>query len=323
MPTQQGDTTYEETVTHFRDLVSTRSLPFPVAAFASLLEHARRSQALTISELTHSLSEASTHLRLAVSGSWPLEAGCMLFKRFFATVTANSVDLEMGRRDLLRRGDQYVATACTARETIAGLAANFIKDDTTILLHSYSRVILALLEEALRKGKRFSVLVAEASPTCSGKETAKVLKSMGVTVRLIPDAAVAALIHMVDAVWLGAEAVAENGGLVSQVGTRQLAVVAKEASKPLFAAVESYKFVRKLPLGQADLPVDAPTALQAQGESPGNEASKDTQPDGEEDIEWIKPAIDFTPPELVTLLVTDLGVMAPSAVGDELFRIYG
>lgn len=130
MPGSQGDTTYQETVKHFRELVSTQSLPFPVAAFASLLEHARHSQALTISELTHSLSEASTYLRLAVSGSWPLEAGCMLFKRFFATVTANSVDLEVGRRDLLRRGDQYVATACAARETIAGLAANFIKDDT-------------------------------------------------------------------------------------------------------------------------------------------------------------------------------------------------
>lgn len=99
-------------------------------------------------------------------------------------------------------------------------------------------MIQALLEEALRKGKRFSVLVTEASPTYSGKETAKALKALDIPVRMIPDAAVAALIHKVDAVWLGAEAVAENGGLVSQVGTRQLAVVAKEASKPLFAAVE-------------------------------------------------------------------------------------
>lgn len=32
--------------------------------------------------------------------------------------------------------------------------------------------------------------------------------------------------------------------------------------------------------------------------------------------------IDFTPPEYVTLLLTDLGVLTPAAVSDELIRLY-
>ena len=32
--------------------------------------------------------------------------------------------------------------------------------------------------------------------------------------------------------------------------------------------------------------------------------------------------IDFTPPDFITLLLTDLGVLTPAAVSDELIRLY-
>lgn len=34
------------------------------------------------------------------------------------------------------------------------------------------------------------------------------------------------------------------------------------------------------------------------------------------------PMIDYTPPSLITLLFTDLGVLTPSAVSDELIKLY-
>lgn len=34
------------------------------------------------------------------------------------------------------------------------------------------------------------------------------------------------------------------------------------------------------------------------------------------------PVIDYTPPSLITLLFTDLGVLTPSAVSDELIKLY-
>ena len=33
-------------------------------------------------------------------------------------------------------------------------------------------------------------------------------------------------------------------------------------------------------------------------------------------------ALDYTPPEYITLLLTDLGVLTPSAVSDELIKLY-
>ena len=34
------------------------------------------------------------------------------------------------------------------------------------------------------------------------------------------------------------------------------------------------------------------------------------------------PKIDYTPPQYITLLFTDLGVLTPSAVSDELIKLY-
>ena len=40
------------------------------------------------------------------------------------------------------------------------------------------------------------------------------------------------------------------------------------------------------------------------------------------DITVEVPTIDFTPADLITLLFTDLGVLTPAAVSDELIRLY-
>ena len=34
------------------------------------------------------------------------------------------------------------------------------------------------------------------------------------------------------------------------------------------------------------------------------------------------PSCDYTPPEYITLLFTDLGILTPSAVSDELIKLY-
>ena len=39
-------------------------------------------------------------------------------------------------------------------------------------------------------------------------------------------------------------------------------------------------------------------------------------------VESLSPMRDFTPPESITLLFTDLGVLTPSAVSDELIKLY-
>lgn len=124
-------------------------------------------------------------------------------------------------------------------------------------------------------------------------------------------------------------------GIVNKLGTYALAVCAASLGKPLYVAAESYKFARLYPLHQSDLPsnhthtspllfVDTTTYKE---EDTGSDlihshknALKPLQMDA--NIQVVNPAVDFTPAKFITLLFTDLGVLTPSAVSDELIRLY-
>ena len=52
-------------------------------------------------------------------------------------------------------------------------------------------------------------------------------------------------VSRVDLVMVGAEAVAESGGIVNKLGTYTIALAAKAHAVPFYAAAESYKFARR------------------------------------------------------------------------------
>ena len=82
-------------------------------------------------------------------------------------------------------------------------------------------------------------------------------------------------------------------------------------------AAESYKFTRLFPLNQDDFPNTDYTKEDCPGGIPECEGMKLA------DAVRVKmPSSDYTPPELITLMFTDLGVLTPSAVGDELIKMY-
>ena len=111
----------------------------------------------------------------------------------------------------------------------------------------------------------------------------------------------------------GAEAVVESGGVISKTGTYQMAIVAAACKKPVYVAAESTKFARMFPLSQTDLPAHESSRVHAAfvGRAP---------PPPELALE--KPSRDYTPPCYITMLFTDLGVLTPSAVSDELIKLF-
>jgi translation initiation factor eIF-2B subunit alpha len=52
----------------------------------------------------------------------------------------------------------------------------------------------------------------------------------------------------VDCVFVGAEAVLENGGIVNRIGSFTIALCAKAHNKPFYVFTESLKFLKKFPL---------------------------------------------------------------------------
>jgi translation initiation factor eIF-2B subunit alpha len=80
------------------------------------------------------------------------------------------------------------------------------------------------------------------------------LRKANINCTVILDAAMGLVMERVDFVLLGAEGVVESGGIINKVGTASLCLCAKMLNKPVYVAVESFKFVRFYPLNNLDVP---------------------------------------------------------------------
>jgi len=133
---------------------------------------------------------------------------------------------------------------------------------------------------------------------------------------LILDSAVGFTMESIDMVLTGAEGVVESGGIINKIGTYQICLVAKILHRPVYVAAESYKFARLFPLVQNDVPESK--AEQAPLK-PADASGRTAFPP---QLQVENPSSDYTPPEYITLLFTDLGILTPSAVSDELIKLY-
>lgn len=241
-------------------------------------------------------------------------------------------DFNTIRDQLVANGEQFVARAQEARGVIARIGGRFVQDGSTVLTAGNSRVVSAVLDAAADKGVRFRVVYVRDSAIASssdasggGDEMVARLRGKGIPVAVIGPSATAYSLGKITMVMVGAEGVVENGGIVSRLGTYQLAMLAKSARKPVYVVAESHKFVRLYPLGQYDLPiqqtvVDFRDRMDDEEKDAGTSgAGEEKRPDGgKEDDE----AVDYTPPELITALVTETGIHTPSAVSEELIKIW-
>ncbi|XP_027352122.1 translation initiation factor eIF-2B subunit alpha-like isoform X2 [Abrus precatorius] len=307
-----------------------------VAAIRALAAVIRSSEATTMMELEIELKKASDSLKSWDTTSISLTAGCDLFMRYVTRTSALEYEnFNSAKSRLIERAEKfgeisYKATCflpsrfhcilslfphtflffffLQARKIIAMLSQEFIFDGCTILVHGFSRVVFEVLKLAAQNKKLFRVFCTEGRPDRTGLRLSNELAKLDVPVKLVIDSAVAYTMDVVDMVFVGADGVVESGGIINMMGTYQIALVAHSMNKPVYVAAESYKFARLYPLDQKDLapalrPIDFGVPIPPK-------------------VEVERSARDYTPPQYLTLLFTDLGVLTPSVVSDELIQLY-
>ncbi|KAJ7658712.1 hypothetical protein DFH06DRAFT_1131004 [Mycena polygramma] len=125
---------------------------------------------------------------------------------------------------------------------------------------------------------------------------------------------------------------AHNGGLINAIGSLNIAIIAKAANKPLYALAESYKFHRLFPLSQYDLPshnsrilsfptpIEKDYAMENATENISSSASPSSRSNSgasssvitQEEIAKNNPDVDYTRPDLISLVFSELGSLTPS-----------
>ncbi|RDL30482.1 uncharacterized protein BP5553_10360 [Venustampulla echinocandica] len=329
--------------TYQRLLAEDPELTMPVAAIEALIELLVHSRAVTVFETLDLVKTQSEYLKSRVTNSISLSAGTDLFQRYMISSLkpTSTGNFETVRQHLLSNGRLFVSRAKAARERIANYGRHFVRDASVVLTHGGSRVVGALLSKAAEASAsggnvRFRVIyVLNGDRVSESKRAVSDLRARGVPVATIPEGAVGYAMGKVDLVIVGAEGVVENGGIISRLGTYQLALLAKAAGKPFYVAAESHKFVRLYPLGQYDLGIDQEVIEFRTEDEPGSTEPvdfTDITPKSAEAPEYFsssptKPntavdAVDYTPPALVSALITESGVLTPSAVSEELISMW-
>lgn len=306
----------------------------PVAAIKALLGVVQRSRATTMMGLQDELKQArdimikdfetndSSNSR---GGSLiALSSGCDLFLKYVTRSFLELPDFEACRQEVLERGERFAGVSLAARDRIAQVGADFIQEGMTVLTHGWSRVVASVLLEAAET-KHFDIIILEGRPDATGAKAARSYAShhSKIPTTVVLDSAMGYVMESVDIVLVGAEAVVENGGCVNKLGTYALAACAKARGKPFYVASESYKFARLYPLNQKDLPNIGSSNLKCPDTtSKVSGDANDSVISLPENVKVENPPCDYTPAEFITLLFTDLGVLTPSAVSDELIRLY-
>lgn len=194
--------------------------------------------------------------------------------------------------DCLRAVDETIETIEQGPEEMA-LAARKVVPNGTIMTHSWSSTVIELLSRV----KPLRVIVSEARPFNEGVRVAKELVRNGISTTLITEAQMALFAHEADAVVVGADTILPEGDFINKIGTRGLALAAKDAEVPFYAVAETLK---------VSAPSE-PLPFYAQ-EGKAQEIC---------DQKWLEVRnvyYEVTPARLVTAYVTEHGLLDPADV---------
>jgi translation initiation factor eIF-2B subunit beta len=188
---------------------------------------------------------------------------------------------------------------------ICELALEHIHANEVILTVGRSKTVETFLREAAERRRAFEVIVAESAPDIAGREMAKSLAAAGIETTVISDSAVYAIMARVNQVLLPCRALIANGGLIAPCGGHMAALAAKELSVPVVCVTGLFKLSPVYRHDQdAFNDLRSPSALIEYA---------DTQLLPEAD--FLNPAYDYVPPELVDLYITNTG-------GHQTFYLY-
>ncbi|PSR80657.1 hypothetical protein BD289DRAFT_440385 [Coniella lustricola] len=337
---------FDLVATYNRLLAEDQELSMPVAAIEALIELLSHLTTSTVFETVEIVKAQIAHLKSSVPNPIPPTAGAELFTRTLLSslrqetkdddgdddaagptriASSTKMSFEDMRQYLVRNSRGFAAQAKAARAVIADVGARYVTGGSTVLTTGGSRCVKQLLLRAadrriqLHGSPDFRVIyVMDGS---SDSEIAvKALREHNVPVATVDVASAAHAMRLgkVNRVFVGAEAVCQRGGVLSRMGTYQLALLANEHKADFYVVTETHKFAMVLPLDQNDV-----TRLGVKQKILEFKRSEDeTTPAPDLDADENPWRADYTPPEFVKAFITEQGTKTPASILEFVLRIY-
>lgn len=299
---------YNEVADVIRRLVVRGAPAIGVSAAFGLALAAQQSKAKTLPELMRDLDSAFKVLQTtrptAVNLFWALQRVMGKGKR--------AKTLEEAKRVILNEALKMAQEDIETNRKIGAYGLKILRDGDMVLTHCNAGSLatvaygtaLGVIRAARDSGKRLSVIATETRPVMQGSRlTAFELLHDGIDVSLITDTAVGHMmaIGAVNHVIVGADRVLRTGHVFNKIGTYQVAILANKHNVPFYVAA---------PLSTFDFE-SSPADVIIEDRSVDEVVKVGKRRIAPKGVRVFNPAFDMTPPELITGIITERGVLNP------------
>ncbi len=259
------------------------------------------STASTTDAFTAELMDAVRDI-LSVTPSFapPINALHRLLGRMEAALARGAAvgELQIEIRDA---SQDFLSWAESALERVAQYGAEIVNDGDTVFMYSMSSTVWRMLKRAKEQGKAFRVVVTESRPGNEGLWTVNEMHEHNIPVAVSIDATIGELVPQSNVVFVGADAISSTGACFVKVGSYPAALVARVHGVPFYVAADTLKVDSSTLLG-----------LPFRGEPiPRRDVLSQDYPAS---VEVIGNLFESVPPDLVTAIITEMGLFSPASV---------
>lgn len=154
-------------------------------------------------------------------------------------VQIDEPDLAQIRQQAANSAERIVRQSEQAVAAIGERGAQLVKPGQTIITHSFSSTVLAILEK--QRQQQIRVIASESRPLCEGYKLAEQLSAWAIPTTLITDAQLGLFVPEADVALVGADSLLVDGSVVNKAGTYLLALAAQAHDVPFYVCCESFK----------------------------------------------------------------------------------
>jgi len=297
---------WEEVADAIKRLVVRGAPAIGVAAAMAIASAAVNSRAGSIDKLRLELERAATGLRAtrptAVNLFWGIDR--------VMGIASMARDIEGARAAIVKEVIMMADEDVKACKRLGRFGADLIEDGDTVITQCNAGALatvgygtaLGVIRAASEQGKCVKVIIPETRPALQGSRlTAYELSKDGFDCTLISDTAVGLMMQSgrVDKAVVGADRVTKDGYVFNKIGTYQVAILASRHDIPFYPAAPTSSFDLKRTHDQITIE-----------ERPADEVVKirgtRIAPKG---VPVANPAFDMTPPELISAIISDRGIV--------------
>lgn len=177
-----------------------------------------------------------------------------------------------------------------------------------VFTHCHSSTVEAVCIKAKEQGKKFTVYNTETRPRFQGRITAENIAKAGIPVVHFVDSAARTYLKKADLFLFGCDAISAEGRIFNKIGTEFLAEFTADQRIPTYSVTNSWKF--------------DPLTVRGFEEVIEQRDPKEVWENPPQGVTIMNPAFEITSPDILTGIITELGVFKPETLIFEVQKKY-